>query len=48
MAIKIPRGEIPIPSVGNRGNSMLNAVQSNKINYNKLLRCTSLTLLVVR
>ena len=36
MAIKIPRGEISIPSVGNRGNSMLNAVQSNKINYNKL------------
>ena len=36
MAIKIPRGEITAPSVGNRGNSMLNAVQNNKINFNKL------------
>ena len=36
MAIKIPRGEIPAPSVGNRGSSMLSAVQSNKINYDKV------------
>jgi len=36
MAIKIPRGEIPAPSVGNRGNSMLSAVQSNKIDYDKV------------
>lgn len=36
MAIKIPRGEIPAPSVGNRGSSMLSAVQSNKIDYDKV------------
>lgn len=36
MAIKIPRGEIPAPSVGNRGNSMLSAVQNNKIDYDKV------------
>jgi hypothetical protein len=35
MAIKIPRGDIPAPSVGNRGSSVLSAVQSNKIDYNK-------------
>jgi len=35
MAIKIPRGEIPAPSVGNRGSSVLSAVQSNKIDYDK-------------
>jgi hypothetical protein len=34
MAIKIPRGEIPAPSVGDRGNSMLQSVEQNKINYN--------------
>jgi hypothetical protein len=36
MAIKIPRGEIPAPSVGNRGSSVLSAVQSNKIDYDKV------------
>jgi hypothetical protein len=36
MAIKIPRGDIPAPSVGNRGSSVLSAVQSNKIDYNKV------------
>ena len=36
MAIKIPRGEIPAPSVGDRGSSMLGAVQSNKIDYDKV------------
>jgi len=36
MAIKIPRGEIAAPSVGDRGSSMLNAVQSNKIDYDKV------------
>jgi hypothetical protein len=34
MAIKIPRSEKEIPSVGNRGSSILQAAQSNKINYN--------------
>jgi len=33
MAIKIPRSEKTIPSVGNRGSSILQAAQSNKINY---------------
>jgi len=36
MAIKIPRGEIAAPSVGDRGSSMLSAVQSNKIDYDKV------------
>ena len=36
MAIKIPRGDIPAPSVGNKGSSMLSAVQSNKIDYDKV------------
>jgi hypothetical protein len=34
MAIKIPRSEIEIPSVGNRGSSILQSVEQNKINYN--------------
>ena len=33
MAIKIPRSEIEIPSVGNRGSSILQSTQQNKINY---------------
>ena len=34
MAIKIPRSENQIPSVGNRGSSILQSVEQNKINYN--------------